>query len=236
MQIETVEALKVAAEKSKSGKWIIEVGSDYHRILCGKRWIAEMVEDENYSGDYIIPTVSEMESYADFIVTANPEIILELLSTLSATQRELETCGMTMERERTELAAAISRIGKAIAPRLWLKDSRGCYEYDDENYQKEFGYALDEVLEAIEPLRKIAADWTHCPKNSVGVESARTDWKVKFESEQAAHQVTRRALELLTRGVMEDVADGVKITDKLVELAVSHAIGFARKEVGNGND
>jgi hypothetical protein len=43
--------------------WVLVQGTDFTRIMAGsgkrKVWVAEMVEDENYSGDDLIPDVGE---------------------------------------------------------------------------------------------------------------------------------------------------------------------------------
>ena len=78
-----------------------------------------------------------------------------------------------LERDRTEVAKAVSTMERAIKSRFWLRDGRGCYAWDDEDYQKEFGQAIDEIDVAMEPLRRIAADWSNCPTDPEEIKAAR---------------------------------------------------------------
>lgn len=102
--------------------------------------------------------------------------------------------GEQLEFERTRLADAVTSINKAIASRTWLADpdgGRGSYEWDDPRYRKEFGAALGEIREALEPLAKIAADWSNCPKSAEEVAAARVDLKAALaeaRKDTARHQ------------------------------------------------
>jgi hypothetical protein len=62
--------------------WVLVQGTDFTRIMAGsgkrKVWVAEMVEDENYSGDDIIPDVGECEANGRIAVCA-PEMAEMLL-------------------------------------------------------------------------------------------------------------------------------------------------------------
>ena len=61
---------------------------------------------------------------------------------------------------------------EAIRRREWLRLGRGSYEYDDDRWRSEFSQAIDEVIEAAEPLRKIAADWSDCPTDPKEIAAA----------------------------------------------------------------
>ena len=56
-----------------------------------------------------------------------------------------------LDRDKTGLAAGLASINREVADRRWICDGRGSYEYDDERYRKETGWALDAI-------EKIATD------------------------------------------------------------------------------
>jgi len=90
-----------------------------------------------------------------------------------ATVEEIERLRRGNERERTAVADAIGKIRSAIGARAWLRESRGSYAWDDARYQAEFGAALDEIDAALDPLRKIAADWSDCPTDPLEIAAIR---------------------------------------------------------------
>ena len=86
-----------------------------------------------------------------------------------------ETLQDVLDQERYKVALALQDIRKAIDGRRWLSEGgRGSYTYDDERYQQEFGAALDEIAVALEPLRKIAGDWSNCPTDPLRVAANRS--------------------------------------------------------------
>lgn len=69
-----------------------------------------------------------------------------------------------LDTERYKVAYCLQEMRKAIDRRRWLSEpGRGSYTYDDERYQQEFGEALNELNAALDPMRKIASDWSDCP-------------------------------------------------------------------------
>lgn len=90
-----------------------------------------------------------------------------------ALESERDAAWAANERDRTKVADAITEITKVLRGREWLASSRGCYEFDDEEYQKEFGWAIEEIHKAVDGLRSVAADWSHSPKTQEAVDKAR---------------------------------------------------------------
>ena len=78
-----------------------------------------------------------------------------------------------LERERTLVAEGVTAVKKAIQSREWLTEGRGSYEWDDDRWHGEFAAAISEILTALEPLEKVAADWSNCPKTWDEVQKAR---------------------------------------------------------------
>lgn len=77
------------------------------------------------------------------------------------------------ERDRTVVARCVTAFDRAVAARGWLTQGRGPYEWDDDRFYAEFGHAIDEFRKAVEPLRRIAIDMTHVPKDDAGVADAK---------------------------------------------------------------
>lgn len=123
-------------------------------------------------------------------LTARISTLLE--RELELKQQQISACSVAMEHDRTALANALGGIRKAIELRAWLLDGRGCFEWDDENYQKEFSYALDDIVKAHKPLQKIAQDWTHCPQSATALDAARMDWKKRCEDSETELMTLRR--------------------------------------------
>lgn len=116
---------------------------------------------------------------------------LEVEAERDAARAEVERLRGVIERDRTKAAEIISRARSTVASRSWLAEGRGSYTYDDETYQSEFGEAIREMLEALEPLKVLAADWSDCPKD---FRSARVDWKSRAEALEAERDALRDQL------------------------------------------
>ena len=86
---------------------------------------------------------------------------------------ELRRMKRVFERDRTIVADAISNIFKTLKAHEWLRVGRGSYEWNDERWKDEFGRAFDAIMESIEPLKRLAADWSDCPKSSDEIAKAR---------------------------------------------------------------
>jgi len=82
---------------------------------------------------------------------------------------------LALEHDRAKVAECVTRIKKELHSYDWLITSRGSYEWDDDKWHEEFKRASEAIWEAIEPMIKIAADWTHCPKDQATIERARAD-------------------------------------------------------------
>lgn len=87
-----------------------------------------------------------------------------------------------LERDRSTVADGVNALKKAMASYDWLRGpGRGSYAFDDERYQKEFGDALDLIRAAIDPLLRVAGDWTDCPTSPADIAAARAGRRVGTE-------------------------------------------------------
>jgi len=55
---------------------------------------------------------------------------------------EIERLRDALHRDQSGLAAALGKVVDEIGGRLWVEDSRGPYEWDDDRYKAEAGDAL----------------------------------------------------------------------------------------------
>ena len=86
---------------------------------------------------------------------------------------EIERLKAVNEHDRSQVADTFTAIMEAIRRREWLRLGRGSYEYDDDRWRDEFRQAVDEIIFAVQPLRRIAADWSDCPTDPKEIAVAR---------------------------------------------------------------
>lgn len=79
---------------------------------------------------------------------------------------------------RQIISDCATKLPNGVAGRSWLAEGRGSFAWDDDQYQEEFLGMISEFLEALDPLRVLAADWSDCPKD---FQAARIDWKARAE-------------------------------------------------------
>ncbi len=103
-------------------------------------------------------------------------IINELNHELGDKETALAELGLQLEYDRTAVADGLTIAKRAIASRNWLAGGgRGSYEWDDDRFRAEFGQAIIDIGGALEPLAKIAADWSNCPRTGAAIAEARRD-------------------------------------------------------------
>lgn len=79
------------------------------------------------------------------------------------------------EHDRSKVAVVLHEISTTIAGYRWATEGRGPYEWNDDNYMKVFGEALDAIQKAAEPLKLIAADMSDCPTTPEEIKAARAE-------------------------------------------------------------
>src|SRR3546814_14193964 len=90
------------------------------------------------------------------------------------------------DRDRYLVSAGIVEITNSIRGRRWICEGRGPYEWDDEEYQLEFGAALDEIETVLNILGIVSFDKTDCTREESRVVAARAaglelvrQWKIR---------------------------------------------------------
>jgi hypothetical protein len=109
--------------------------------------------------------------------TYKPKQIADLaqfFTSIPAAQNDqLKAAQFALERDRTKVAECITAVRKELQGYDWLIEGRGCYEWSDDRWHDEFRKSSAAIYKAIEPMVKIAADWTNCPMNEQDVKAAR---------------------------------------------------------------
>ena len=71
--------------------------------------------------------------------------LARLRADLAAAKSEIQRVQGLLDRDKTGLAHALALILTEVRGRMWVTDSRGCYEWDDDRYKAEAGDALSKV-------------------------------------------------------------------------------------------
>ena len=105
---------------------------------------------------------------------------------LTAALARAEKAEASNEHDRTRVCETVMQMIGLLRAYSWLCDSRGSYDCDDEKYQQEFGRVHDALTKALEPLRRIAADWSNCPQTQLEIAEAKKSNEVlRFERDSA---------------------------------------------------
>lgn len=122
------------------------------------------------------------------------EEVNALEAKLALAESRVQQLEQANELDRRSLWSIVRAIDEEITGRMWLIEGRGSYEWDDDKYRQEFGWAIHALQEKLEPLRKIAHDLTNCPATEEGVNSVR-----KMEAENARLESRVQELTLALR-------------------------------------
>lgn len=143
------------------------VESCHHNpLVLARQWAHATHFYQCYHCGFIATTDEEAREHFGKDENDNPLCI-------TALEAEIKRLGNRLEYDRSEVAGGIAAVENAIKGREWLREGRGCYEYDDDRWKDEFGGALDEIREALQPLRRIAKDWSDCPTEPDDIKQAR---------------------------------------------------------------
>jgi len=92
-----------------------------------------------------------------------------------------------LEQDRATVATGINAIKEALRRREWLRLGRGSYEWDDDRWKDEFGVVFDDVIEAMQPLRQVAANWQYCSSDPAEIRKARQALAATEPEESGTH-------------------------------------------------
>jgi hypothetical protein len=94
-----------------------------------------------------MPNVDEEQAMCDACGERYEKRMKELESELEQSQSRISELEEALHHDKTGLANAVAECRTVAEGRLWILEGRGSYTWDDEEYRKEAGYALHEVIE-----------------------------------------------------------------------------------------
>ena len=146
--------------------------------LCGReRGLVSYVHA--HAGDPFCPTCpdglrpGEILSYPPGAAVPQRRAVIHPSPMAEQLQKEVDRLKGVIEADRTHLHYLTSRLKETLASREWLATGRGPYEWDDDNYRKEFGWALDEINKSLGALEGLAHNLRDCPVDRTAVLTAR---------------------------------------------------------------
>jgi len=106
-----------------------------------------------------------------------------------------------IERQRTLAVEWGARFRESLNGYAWLEIGRGPYEWDDDEFHKEFGRARANLLGALDRMERDlkGRDFTDCPTTQAEVEAARA-----LLARSAAGRVTEEMVERFAKAEWED--------------------------------
>ena len=135
---------------------------------CSPGQLANLMDVDVDGGVYLPIRKTERGNFTMPLYSASPEPV-------PATNQagEVERLTHVIDRDRYVVAHCLVAINEAVAGRTWLLEGRGPYEWDDDDYRKEFGDALRSIREAAEPLAVVGWDKSDCTRIEERVNAAR---------------------------------------------------------------
>lgn len=162
------EKTKTSQEQSSILEWLDQqIKEDTTLVEKAKREVTAFSEMSSHSTDWRL--------FADpwRVTQANHETRLARWILLREIINDRDHLEHVIDRDRYIVAAGIQLIEQACRGREWTLEGRGPHEWDDDNYRKEFGFWLNDVRVALEPLRKVAWDKSDCTRIEERINAAR---------------------------------------------------------------
>lgn len=100
-------------------------------------------------------------------------IVEALRAQAEAEAEEHKRLSYALEHDRAHVAKGVHSLQRVLEGYSWLTEGRGPYAHDDDRWRDEFGNALREIGEALEPLRRIGRDRADCPTLWADIQAAR---------------------------------------------------------------
>ena len=113
---------------------------------------------------------------------------------VEASEAEVGRLRDKLESDRAIVCDGLHEIGDAIKSVEWLRLGRGSYEWDDDRWKDEFGTAIDAIFVSLDPLRRVAGDWTDCSRDPRDIKRAREYPEVQVRNLKAQCESLRSAL------------------------------------------
>lgn len=142
-------------------------GKNLLRFSAQDSHLAKFVAAARIGWPFAIARARELQSEVrKWMVAAHSagEVGIELVDSLKAKiaekDREIERLKDVLHRDQTGLAHALAQVTEKVKGYEWVTQSRGPYEWDDDEYRKEMGRMLDAIkkisTEGLEASGKLA--------------------------------------------------------------------------------
>lgn len=145
-------------------------------IAAREKWHAFRAAD--YSEEAAVASDKARDTLRAFNdAVRDPYAILALLSRVERAEADSKRRSAVIERERTRSDIWITRLRAAVNSHRGMSESRGSYTWDDDEYRKEFGRALDTIEKAVAraEVETGVRDRTDCPTTRAEVDAARAE-------------------------------------------------------------
>ena len=168
----------------------MEISED---VLKGWREAAEKAIAETYPSPFFADTTKA------------------LLDELEKVKKERDEAFALNEFDRSKLCDSLTKMRDVLRGREWLASGRGCYEYDDDRWYKEFGEAISEIHNCMEDLQRQAGSWTFCPRDKDKVLQARVDLRAKVkELEEKLADISTPGRAVWKQAIASDVYNDLR--------------------------
>ena len=129
------------------------------------------------------------------------QMVIAIKERIAALTQEKDKAFAANELDRRRLHKIVTAFEAEITGRMWLLEGRGSYEWDDDKYRQEFGWAVHAIQEKLELLRRISSSLKDCPADEKGVDKVRRLEGLEQENVQllASHERLREALQRYRR-------------------------------------
>lgn len=104
---------------------------------------------------------------------------------LTEKMKRIDHLTHVVDRDRYVVSAGINAVETAVRARQWVLQGRGPYEWDDDDYRKEFGIWMEEVYRVMDVLRKVSFNKTDCTTDEAKINEAR----------KAAYEIVRAPIQ-----------------------------------------
>jgi len=179
----SLEKLEALAKAATPGPWRAHLStediSSYWVIETGK-----VLTVCDFEGADFGPKTEEAN--AAYIAAANPQAILSLLAEHRQLMERVEVLERQNEVDRQVISIVAADLLRTISSREWMSEGRGPYEWDDDDYQREFGEACSELRRSIKLTKHIANNWDNTPKAQEVWQACRSEAQKLVESMKAA--------------------------------------------------
>ena len=123
--------------------------------------------------------------------------------------RRVEEAEAANEFDRSKLYTGVKKMIEVLRGREWMASGRGCYEWDDDRWYKEFGEAFTEIHEVLTELAKVAHNF-HASTYKNGTRQSISEARIDIKKNLA---IAERALMIAAEDIKQKTTcpEGVEL-------------------------